>query len=233
MLADFEVGVQGRAEHLVATFIAIVLADIIGVRADEEWSLEHGVIVADRAEHVARLPLRLEIGIFELELGGERPTLVELDLAADIFLVDARLVAVEFLVIEIAVHRPVITDDARFDAVAQRARQHAVELEFLVIEFIEAGHRALEFVGRAARRDVHCAGDRILAEQGRLRPAQHLDALHVDQRQARELVAAVIDAVDEHRDRLFEPLVVARGDAADRDAVGDRGLGDLQVRDRR
>ena len=137
MFADFEVGVQCRAEHLVAALIPIVLADIVGSRADKKRPLEDGIVVADRAEHVARLSLRLEVGIFELEFGGERPALVELDLAADIFLVNARLVAVQLLVIEIAVHGPIITDDARLDAVAQRAGEYAVEPEFLVVEFIE------------------------------------------------------------------------------------------------
>ena len=88
-------------------------------------------------------------------------------------------------------------------------------------------------VGRTAADDIYCAGNGVLAEKRWLWPAQNLDPLQIDQRHAAQLVAPVIDAVDEHCHGLFEALVVARGDAANGNAVCDGRLGDLEIGDRR
>src|SRR3546814_8819112 len=66
----------------------------------------------------------------------------------------------------------------------------------------------LEFILRLLRDDADDAGARILAEQRRLRAAQHFDTLDV--RKVADLGgrARAIDAVDEDADRRFDPCIV-------------------------
>ena len=52
------------------------------------------------------------------------------------------------------------------------------------------------------------AGGCVLAEQGALRPAQHLDALHIDKVVERGCGAVAVDAVDEDADRALESDLV-------------------------
>ena len=83
----------------------------------------------------------------------------------------------------------------------------------------------MEVVARFLGDDRDHAGRRVLAEQGRLRAAQHFDALDVGKVADLGHRAAAIDAVDEHRDRRFQTQVVAAGaEPADREAGGKRAL---------
>ncbi len=71
--------------------------------------------------------------------------------------------------------------------------------------------------------DVDDARRGVLAEQGRLRALQHLDALDLAQIAQGRAVAGAIDAVDHDADRAFDARIVAhRADAAD--AGGGEGL---------
>ncbi|MNX63375.1 hypothetical protein D3C86_943700 [compost metagenome] len=83
---------------------------------------------------------------------------------------------------------------------------------------VEAGRE-----GRGLGNNVDDAGRGVLAEQGALRPLQHLDAAQFAQVAEADAVARAIDAVDDHADRAFQAGVVAdRADAAD--TGGGRGF---------
>jgi hypothetical protein len=69
--------------------------------------------------------------------------------------------------------------------------------------------------------DVDHAGRGVLAEDGALRPLQHLDALQLAQVAERHAAARAIDAIDHRPDRRFQAGVVADGADA---ANPDRGL---------
>ena len=116
--------------------------------------------------------------------------------------------------------------------VAQRGVERAGQPQRGVVaegDFAVGG--ALE--ARLAGDHVDDAGRGVLAEQGALRPLQHLDALQLAEVAEADAVARAVDAVDHHADRGFQADVVAhRADAAD--ARGGDGLalgaGDGQAR---
>lgn len=96
----------------------------------------------------------------------------------------------------------------------QRLADHRVEVA--VGRFDRAAEVELRLLGD----DRDHAGTGVLAEQGRLRPAQDLDPLHVGQVGDLRRGAAAVDAVDEHADRRLDAGVVrAVAEAAD-DEVG-------------
>ena len=95
--------------------------------------------------------------------------------------------------------------------------------------------------GRGLGDDVDDAGRGVLAEQGALRPLQHLDAAQLAQIAEADAVARAVDAVDDHADRALQAGVVPDGaDAADAGGGGGFRLGrgdsharrqDLQILD--
>nr|ART40412.1 K711 [uncultured bacterium] len=123
---------------------------------------------------------------------------------------------------------------------------HAVDLDREVVEGGEvqmdlavilaiiadaAGHATAKFAGRRLGDDAQRAAFGVAAEQSALRSAQHLDALHIEQRRVQALLAAQIDAVDIDADALITRGLVGveRHDAANAD--GQRGLARLEGRD--
>ena len=108
--------------------------------------------------------------------------------------------------------------DAVADGAGDAARQAPI--------IIAVGDLTLGVEGlfRRLADDVDEAGRSVAAEQGALRPAQHLDPFDFAQFVEASARARAIDAVDEHRDRAFQARIVAdRADAAD--AGGRIGFG--------
>ena len=104
--------------------------------------------------------------------------------------------------------------------VAERTRDRALGLHEVVVAVAE-----LEVVfggeARLARRHEDRAGRRVLAEQRALRPAQHLDALDVDEVERRRRRPRVQHAVDVVADAGLDAVVretERRAEAADVDA---------------
>ena len=131
--------------------------------------------------------------------------------------------------IAVAVVIVCVVDDIVVEAVA--LGEHAVDAERQLVGHHRPGqrtgqpHRVEIAVGRLAVTaegevgifgvDADRAGGRIAPRQRALRPAQHFDPLHLAQVVQPRSGAAAIHAVDEHRDRAFQPRVVAhRTDAA-------------------
>src|SRR3546814_11066439 len=75
--------------------------------------------------------------------------------------------------------------------------------------------RSISSVGRAGADQVDRAAHGILAEQGALRTAQHLDAFQIEDIGGAARVPPQIDVVDEHRDRQFEAAAVDMTAAAE------------------
>src|SRR3546814_20978895 len=88
--------------------------------------------------------------------------------------------------------------------------------------------RSISSVGRAGADQVDRAAHGILAEQGALRTAQHIDAFQIEDIGGAARGTPQIDVVDEHRDRPFEAAdVEMREDAEDID-IGD-GWGEFGI----
>ena len=228
MAAQLDVEVERGVDDFGAAVEAVVLAAPVehGIDAREE---RRGAVGPARQEVLARLAQHVELGIFDLEPGLDRIVVTEGEGPAQEDGIHVGLVAAQRGVEHVPVHVPVIADQPHPGLITQRHVEHAGQLGFLVFELIGSGDRTFKLVGRGAVDDADRPGDGILAEQGRLRPAQHFHPLHIDDRHADQLVAAVIEPIDEHCRRLLEALVVAGRDTADGDAVGDPGLGDAQV----
>ena len=112
----------------------------------------------------------------------------------------------------------------------QRNVEHALDEERVIVAVIGAQH-ALERVDGLVGDDVDRAASGVAAEQGALRSAQDLDALHVEQVGRAAGRTGSIDAVDIDADRLVDgDQAVRRALAADehgrrtglRDGAGER-----------
>ena len=84
---------------------------------------------------------------------------------------------------------------------------------------------AVELVGGPLADEVHEPAGRVAAEQRALRPAQHLDALQVEELEAQATGRRAIDVVDVHRDRVLVGIgEVVQADAA-QEEVDDARFG--------
>jgi hypothetical protein len=101
-------------------------------------------------------------------------------------------------------------------AVADRPGEPAGDADEVVIAVARLGIALhLVHVGLFGD-DVDQAGRCVAAEQGALRPAQHLDPFDLAELVQTDARARAVDSVDEHGDRAFEARIVAdRADAAD------------------
>ena len=147
------------------------------------------VVIADQAELQvgARLPQ---------QLGTEAVTVAVVD------------ILVERGVANIAVAAVVVARNRIAKRVGQRAGQITLDDDFVVIAIGNFG-RTLGLVERGlGGDDADDTRRRVFAEQRRLRPAQHLDALNIGQIADLRRRARAIDAVDEHADRWLDARVV-------------------------
>ena len=223
-VADVPVGLERAAVVVDDVFRDLVeegvVAEEIGVQltahgeyrsrgraGDEGRDLTAGFVdlrvIGDRAdlEIRARLDQQLATGRPAVTLGN---FLVE---------IDDRRIAVTLVVA--AVDRP---GDVLADRAGQLAAQdHGVEVA--VAGFDEAA----EFILRLLGHDRDHTGRGVLAEQGRLRPVQHFNALdHVEVGQGSSRTRTE-HAVDEHADRRLDAeVVIAVAETAD-DEGGRRG----------
>ena len=125
-------------------------------------------------------------------------------------------------VLQEAVASHVDAVDPRRDRVGDRTGDTAVDAAKVVIA---DGRFAISFSGelRLGGDDVNQARRGVAAEQGALRPAQHLDPIDRPKLGQAGADAAAINTVDKHGDGAFQPGVVAdRADAANSSAAGAR-----------
>jgi hypothetical protein len=169
------------------------------------------VVIADHAD--------LEVGAgLEQRLGANEPAVALVGFAAGAEILD------------IAVTRGIAGTQAERHRLGNRAGDIALGDDRVVV--------AIAGLDRAAGGELRFLGDhrndarrRVLAEQGRLRAAQHLDPLHCRQVVDPRRGARAVDAVDEHADRRLDPRIVGPvAEAADNEIGIGRALqlGDLQ-----
>ena len=152
-----------------------------------------------KLEFIARL---------EQQLAAHEPAIAIVDLAAG-----------RAEIADIAIAPIVTTRDAGGDRVAERAGQHALDHHGVVVAIARLDiSTELELGFAGDDRDHARAG--VLAEQRRLRPAQHFDTLDIGQIADLRGRAAAIDAIDEHAHAGLDAGVVgAVAEAAD-DEIG-------------
>jgi hypothetical protein len=100
------------------------------------------------------------------------------------------------------------------------------EQETAVVELDLGAPREARFAGR----DVDRPSGRVLAEQGSLRPAQHLDPIDVEEIERRRGGTGVKDAVDVETDARLEAVIgKSEGRAQPADVDDELGIGRVEL----
>ena len=154
-------------------------------------------------------------------------------------------VGAEEQIVGIAVTTVVIAGQAEGDGFADRAGNVGLGDDGVVIAVADFS-RTAERVGRRRGDDRDDTGAGVLAEQRRLRAAEHFDAAQVGQIADLGRRPRAIDAIDEHANRRFDTGVIgAVAEAADDEIgvgralqlrhaqAGDQGLNVEQIADLR
>ena len=209
-----EVGRAGQCQRVVAIDLAAERTHGIAGRAVDDIDNSAAVfidlvVIGDQAD-LQRFRRR------EQQRAAQAPAiaLVELRAAGEIGRIAVALVEV--------------AGEAEGDGIADRPGHVTANddgVEIAIGDFT----RTAEFELRRARDDRDDTGRGILAEQGRLRAAQHFDALEIGQIADLGGRARAIDAVDEDTDRRLDAGVVGTVAKAANDEIGVGRA--LQLRD--
>ncbi len=92
--------------------------------------------------------------------------------------------------------------NATRERVAERAAERSLRVDLVVLPEDQVGV-ALERVGRPPADEVNQPARRVTPEQRALRPAQHLDALEVEELEGQPARGRAVHVVDVHRDRIL------------------------------
>ena len=197
-----------------------IVAEVVDLTAKR---LDRGDFSRRTHVHDPAAPL-VDLVVIADDARGDRAAIVEQQLAAG----EPAVAIVDVLAVD-AVGQVTVTvvparTGAEGDGIGDRTSD--VSLDDLRIVIAVAGfERAAEFEFRLLGDDRNNAGAGILAEQRRLRAAQHFDALDVGKIGNLGDGAAAINAVDKHGDRRLEADVVAVGaETADRIAGSEGAL---------